>query len=302
MSILVVGSVALDNVETPFGQGKDLLGGSATYFSYAASYFTKVKMIAIIGEDFPKEYVEILQKRDIDIQGLEKKSGKTFRWSGKYDYDLSNRETLAVELNVFSDFHPHIPESYKDSKTLFLANIDPDLQDEILNQIKRPNLVICDTMDHWIQNKKNSIIKLLKKIDILMLNEGELRQLCEEHNIIKCIRSILQSGIKIVVVKKGEHGVVIVSKDFHFATIGYPLEDVYDPTGAGDVFGGGFAGYLDKKNDISEDNLKRAVIYGSVMASFNVEDFSLNRLLTLTNDEIEYRFKEFKKLTHFEEV
>lgn len=302
MSILVVGSVALDNVETPFGQGKDLLGGSALYFSYAASFFTKVKMIGVIGEDFPKEYIELLQKKDIDTQGLEIKNGKTFRWAGQYSYDLSNRKTLSIDLNVFSDFHPHVPENYKDSEYLFLANIDPDLQEEILNQIKKPKMVICDTMDHWIQDKKNSLMKLLKKIDILMLNEGELRQLCEEHNIIKCIRIILQAGIKIVVVKKGEHGVIMVSPDFHFATIGYPLEDVYDPTGAGDVFGGGFAGYLDKTNNINEDNLKRAIIYGSVMASFNVEDFSFNRLLTLTKDEIEDRFKEFKKLTHFEEV
>jgi sugar/nucleoside kinase (ribokinase family) len=302
VSILVVGSVALDTVKTPFGQGKDLLGGSAVYFSYAASFFHPVRLVAVVGQDFPAGYLELIKKRNIDLEGLEKKQGQTFRWSGEYNYNLNERKTLSVQLNVFAQFHPRVPESYKNSEYIFLANIDPDLQDQILNQMRKPKLIICDTMDHWIAEKKESLLKLIKKVDILILNDGEIRQLCQEYNLIKAARRLLMLGPRIVVVKRGEHGVIMFSPEFHFATIGYPLEEVYDPTGAGDCFGGGFAGYLAKVKSLSEDNLKRAIIYGSVMASFNVEDFSLNRLIVLTTEEIENRFREFKKLTHFEEV
>ncbi|MDD5687314.1 MAG: PfkB family carbohydrate kinase [Elusimicrobia bacterium] len=300
MSILVVGSVALDSVKTPFGERKEILGGSATYFSYSASFFTKVNLVAVVGNDFQKEHIELLKSRNINVEGLKVVEGQTFRWCGFYEYDMNEAKTLSTCLNVFETFKPEIPESYKDSKFIFLANIDPDLQMEVLSQIKKPKLIAADSMNLWIKIKKPSLIKLLSKIDILIINDAEARLLTEQSSLIKAGRIILNYGLKYVVIKKGEHGSLLLSKDNFFSAPAYPIEEVLDPTGAGDTFAGGFFGYLaklDKKP--TEDDMKKAVIYGSVMASFNVEDFSLERLKKLTNREITARYKKFKEITRF---
>jgi len=300
MSILVVGSVALDSVKTPFGEKKDILGGSATYFSYSASFFTDVNLVAVVGSDFPKEHLELLRKRNINLDGLKTVEGKTFRWCGSYEYDMNEAKTLSTCLNVFETFKPEIPESYKNIKYVFLANIDPDLQMDVLSQIKKPKLIAADSMNLWVKIKKQSLLKLLSKIDILIINDGEARLLTEQSSLIKAGRIILDYGLKYVVIKKGEHGSLLFSKGGFFSAPAYPLEDVFDPTGAGDTFAGGFFGYLTKLNKKpTEHDLRKAVIYGSVMASFNVEDFSLERMKRLHPAEIEARYKKFKEITHF---
>jgi len=299
MSLLVVGSVAIDSVETPFGKKEEVLGGSATYFSYSASFFNPVKLVAVVGNDFPHRHIRSLKQRGIDLDGLEIKQGKTFRWKGKYGYDLGDVETVYTKLNLFSSFSPQIPEHYKKSSYLFLANIDPALQMEILKQVDKPKLIALDTMKHWIEKKKRELIKTLKYIDILVLNSSEARELTQEPGLVKAAKRVLKLGPQLVVIKKGEDGSLLASKNLFFSAPAYPLEAVKDPTGAGDAFAGGFMGYLARSKRWSESNLKKAVIYGSIMASFNVEDFSLNRLRRLKQAEIEKRFKEFKKLTQF---
>lgn len=301
MSILVVGSVALDTVKTPFGERKDALGGSATYFSCSASYFTSVKLVGVVGSDFPKEHVEFLKSREIDMTGLEVADGKTFRWSGKYEFDLNEAHTLDTQLNVFETFKPKIPEDYKNTPYVFLANINPELQLEVLNQIEKPKLVACDTMNLWIDIKKPALMKLLSQVDILVLNDGEARMLADEASLIKAAREIASFGPKHVVIKKGEHGAIYfekASKSF-FLIPAYPLEEVFDPTGAGDTFAGGFMGYLARTGNVERSTIKKAMVYGTVMASFNVEEFSLDRLSTLTHDNIEARYKEFQDLSQF---
>lgn len=302
MSLLVVGSVAFDSVETPFGKAEEVLGGSATYFSTAASFFTDVKLVAVVGEDFPKEHVDFLKGREIDVNGLQKASGKTFRWKGRYDFDLNQAHTLDTQLNVFASFKPQIPEAYKDAEYVFLANIDPVLQLEVLKQVKKPKLVACDTMNFWIEGKVNELKETLKHVDILTINEGEARELSKEANLVKAAKTILSFGPKTLIVKRGEYGSLMFSDSGIFAAPAYPLESVFDPTGAGDSFAGGFMGYLSNTGNLNDGNIRQAIIFGSVMASFNVEEFSLNRMKTLNYSEIEQRFNSFKRLTHFEDL
>lgn len=303
MAVLVVGSVALDSVKTPFGEVKDVLGGSAVYFSCAANHYTDVRLVGVVGEDFPKVYLNFLKKMGLDLKGLEvKKGGKTFRWKGYYEYDMGHAHTVDTELNVFRTFKPHIPDEYKDSKYVFLANIDPDLQMEVLDQIKKPRLVVGDTMNYWIENKRESLLKLFKRLDIILLNDSEARQLCEENSLLKAATKILKWGPRTVIIKKGEHGALLWSASGdHFSAPVYPLEEVNDPTGAGDSFAGGFMGFVAYTGDISDENIRRAMIYGSVMASFDVEDFSLDRLQKVKKEDIKRRFRALKKSTHFEE-
>jgi sugar/nucleoside kinase (ribokinase family) len=302
MGLLVVGSVAFDSVKTPFGEAEDVLGGSATYFSTSASYFTEVSLVAVVGEDFPEKHINFLKMRHIDTSGIERREGKTFRWKGEYGYDLNEAHTLATELNVFEQFKPSIPKQYKKFEVVFLANIDPDLQRDVLEQVDSPKLIAADTMNFWIQGKKDSLIETLKLVDILIINDAEVRQLTGEHSLVKAAREVLSLGPKTLVVKRGEYGVLLFTKDSIFSAPAYPLEEVFDPTGAGDTFAGGFMGYLANTMDFSEAAMRRATVMGSVMASFNVEDFSLNRIRELDYKEIETRFREFRKLAHFENL
>lgn len=302
MSLLVVGSVAFDSVETPFGKAEEVLGGSATYFSTSASYFTDVKLVAVVGEDFPDEHVEFLKSREIDVNGLQKASGKTFRWKGRYDFDLNQAHTLDTQLNVFASFKPQIPEEYKDAEYVFLGNIDPVLQLEVLKQVRKPKLVACDTMNFWIEGKPNELKETLKHVDILTINEGEARELAKEPNLVMAAKKILSFGPKTLIVKRGEYGSLMFSDSGIFSAPAYPLESVFDPTGAGDSFAGGFMGYISNTGNVNDGAIRQAIIFGSVMASFNVEDFSLNGMKDLNYKEIEDRFKEFKRLTHFEDL
>ena len=300
MSVLVVGTVAIDSVETPFGVGENILGGSATYFATSASFFTDVNLVGVIGEDFPGEHLEFLKSRNIDLRGLVQESGKTFHWKGKYGFDLNEAQTLDTQLNVLQTFRPQIPAEYADSEYLILANIDPELQLEVLSQVKKPRVIACDTMNFWISSKPETLKKVISKVDFFIINEGEARQLTGEVNLVKAARTILGMGARNLIIKRGEYGVLLFSNDSIFAAPAYPLESVFDPTGAGDTFAGGFMGYLANTGNISEDGIRQAIIHGSVMASFNVEDFSLDRLRTLKYSEIEERFRSFKSMTHFE--
>jgi sugar/nucleoside kinase (ribokinase family) len=300
MSLVVVGSVALDSVRTPFGERANALGGSATYFSYSASFFTQVKLVGVVGQDFPKEHLELLRKRKVDLAGLQVVKGETFRWSGMYEYDLNEAKTLETHLNVFETFRPNLPESYRDADCVFLANIDPDLQLDVLQQVRRPKLVAADTMNLWISTKKARILDLCKKIDILILNDGEARQLTGQASLIKAGYEIRGWGPKWVVIKKGEHGALLFSKGKFFATPAYPLEEVYDPTGAGDTFAGGFIGYLNKMgNRLNDKLIHQGLFYGTVMASFNVENFSLERLKTVRFPDIQRRIRKLHDMTSF---
>lgn len=299
MGILVVGSVALDSVKTPFGEAEEVLGGSATYFSVAASFFSDVRLVAVVGEDFPEVHVELLRQRGVDLQGLERVKGRTFRWRGAYGFDLNQADTLETQLNVFATFRPKIPEVYRETEIVFLANIDPDLQREVLGQVRAPKLVAADTMNFWIEGKPEALRRTLKAVDVLLINDAETRQLAGEANLIRAARTIRSWGPRALVVKRGEYGAVMFDGGNCFAAPAFPLETVFDPTGAGDCFAGGFVGYLANTMNFSQENLRRAVVMGSVMASFNVEEFSLNRLRTLTYPEIVGRYRAFKDLVHF---
>jgi len=300
MSILVVGSVAFDSVETPFGRVENVLGGSATYFATSASFFTDVNLVAVVGDDFPDEEIAYLESRNIDLRGLKREKGKTFHWKGKYGYDLNEAQTLETHLNVFQSFSPSIPAEYADTEYLILANIDPELQLEVLSQVKNPRVVTCDTMNFWISSKPEALKRVIEKVDFFVINEGEARQLTGEANLIRAARKILDIGAKNLIIKRGEYGVLMFAGNSIFAAPAYPLESVFDPTGAGDTFAGGFMGYLANTGNLSEDGLRQAIIFGSVMASFNVEDFSLNRLKKLEYREIEERYRSFKAMTHFD--
>jgi sugar/nucleoside kinase (ribokinase family) len=302
MSIVVVGTVAFDTVETPFGRGENILGGSATYFSTSASFFTDVSLVAVVGEDFPEEHVQFLRSRDIDLEGLARIPGKTFHWTGRYGFDLNEAQTLDTQLNVLTEFRPDLPAPYREADYLFLANIDPDLQMEVLRQVKRPKLVACDTMNFWISSKPEQLKRVIREVDIFVINEGEARQLSGEANLVKAARKILDLGVKTLIVKRGEYGVLMFAGTSVFAAPAYPLEEVFDPTGAGDTFAGGFMGYLANCGDDSEEGVRQAIVFGSVMASFNVEDFSLNRLKSLDYREIEERYRCFKAMTHFHDL
>jgi sugar/nucleoside kinase (ribokinase family) len=302
MSILVVGSVALDTVRTPFGQADEALGGSATYFSVAASFFADVRLVAVVGEDFPDQHLEFLRSRKVDLGGLQRVPGKTFRWVGEYGFDLNQARTLDTQLNVFADFAPKIPEAYRDSDVVFLANIDPDLQREVLRQVRRPALIAADTMNYWIANKAESLRQTLGLVDTLLINDAEARQLADEGNLVQAARKILAWGPKSLVIKRGEYGALMVNNRNWFAAPALPLEVVRDPTGAGDCFAGGFVGYLANTMNFDDASVRKAMIMGSVMASFNVEAFSLNRLRTLTYEEIEARYRAFRRLAQFEDL
>ncbi len=302
MGIVVVGTVAFDTVETPFGRGENVLGGSATYFSTAASFFSDVSLVAVVGEDFPQEHVDFLRSRSIDTTGLQRIPGKTFQWRGKYGYDLNDAQTLDTQLNVLMEFRPDLPESYRDAEYLFLANIDPELQMQVLDQVRSPRLVACDTMNFWISSKPEALREVLRRVDIVVINEAEARQFTSESNLVKAARAIISLGCKRLVVKRGEYGVLMFTADSVFAAPAYPLEEVFDPTGAGDTFAGGFMGYLANTGDVSEAGIRQAIVFGSVMASFNVEDFSLERMKRLEYREIESRFRSFKSLTSFRDI
>jgi sugar/nucleoside kinase (ribokinase family) len=300
MDILVIGSVAFDSVETPFGRGDDVLGGSATYFSTSASFFTGVQLVAVVGDDFPEEPKEFLSSRGVDLAGLQTRQGETFRWKGRYGYDLNEAQTLETHLNVFETFHPELPESYRKAEYVFLANIDPELQLEVLKQVERPKLIACDTMNFWIEGKRDELVRTLGHVDILVINEAEVRQLADEANLVKASRAVLEMGPKTLVVKRGEYGVLVFTEHSIFSAPAYPLEEVFDPTGAGDTFAGGFMGYLAATNNLSDETIRKATVFGSVMASFTVEDFSLNRLRKLSWTEVEERFRRFQALTAFD--
>jgi sugar/nucleoside kinase (ribokinase family) len=299
MSILVVGSIALDTVKTPFKEVEEVLGGSASYFSLAASLFTDVKIVAVIGDDFPKKYLKLFKSKGIELKGIQRAKGKTFRWQGSYGYDLENPETLGTYLNVFENFDPAIPEDFREAEYVFLANINPELQLHVLKQVKKPKLVACDTMNYWIEKKPKALREVLRQVNILMINDSEARELAQEPGIIKAARTVLNMGPQILIIKRGEYGAVMFSQEGIFWAPGYPLETVVDPTGAGDTFAGGFMGYVSSTNS-SGSGFKKGVVYGSVAASFTVEDFSVNRLATLQSEEIETRFAAFLKLSNLD--
>jgi sugar/nucleoside kinase (ribokinase family) len=301
-SILVVGSVAFDSLKTPFGEADEILGGSATYFSVAASYFAPVRMVAVVGSDFPDKHLEVFRKHNIDTTGLAQVQGKTFRWKGEYGYDLNEAKTLDTQLNVFETFKPVIPDSYSSSEYVFLGNIDPELQLSVLEQIKRPRVVACDSMNFWIKGKPEAVKRTIAHVDILIINDAETRMLANEPNLVRAANRIMAMGPKTLIVKRGEYGVLMFNGRSVFGAPAFPLEDVYDPTGAGDSFAGGFMGALAHAGDISERVFRRGIIYGSVMASFNVEQFGMHRLSNLQREQIDDRFRQFKALTHFEEV
>ena len=302
MSILVVGSVAFDTVETPFGRAEKVLGGSASFFSVAASFFVPVSLVGVVGEDFGPAQLAAFAGRSIDLEGLERMPGKTFHWQGKYSYDLNSRQTICTDLNVFEFFKPRIPPRYRTSSHVFLGNIDPVLQRDVLDQVERPQVVACDTMNFWIQGKPEELKKTLSRVDILLVNDAEARELSGEWNVVRAARKIRAMGPRTLIVKKGEHGVLMFTETGSFAAPAYPLEEVFDPTGAGDTFAGGFMGYLAGSPNPDDDAMRRAVIMGSTLASFCCEAFSLDRLLRLTKPEIEERFRRFKRLTQFEAI
>ncbi len=297
--VLIVGSVAYDSVRTPFGEVKEALGGAASYASVAASFFTPVRMVGVVGEDFADQHIAAFAKREIDLAGLQRAPGKTFRWSGYYEFDLNHAHTTATELNVFQDFRPALPEIYRDSQYVFLANIDPSLQLAVLDQVRRPKLVACDTMNYWIESAKDKVLEVLARCDVALMNEAEARELCGESNLIAAGRKVLNYGPGAVIIKKGEHGAIMMSGGSYFVAPGYPLDELRDPTGAGDTFAGGLIGYLARCGETDEEALRRAVIAGSVMASFTVEDFSLDRLFALSPEEVSERYHDIIAMTRF---
>jgi sugar/nucleoside kinase (ribokinase family) len=302
MPLLAVGSVALDSLETPFGRREDVLGGSASYFCTCASFFGPTRLVAVVGEDFPEEHVRFLASRDIDLAGLSRRPGRTFRWKGRYEFDLNTAHTLDTQLNVFAEFRPELLAAHRDSEYVFLGNIDPDLQRTVLDQVRAPRFVACDTMNFWITSKRESLLRTLKRVDLLFVNDAEARQLAGEHNVVQAARRILGFGPRAVVVKRGEYGALFFSGDEVFAASAYPLPAVFDPTGAGDSFAGGFMGYLARSHREDHATMRRAIVLGSVLASFTVEQFSLDRLRTLTTEEIRGRYAEARRLAHFDDL
>ena len=304
MSLLVVGSVALDSVETPFGVANDVLGGSANFFSAAASMFCNVQMVGVVGSDYPIADLDFLAKRGVDLSGVEQVEGESFRWAGVYSFDLNTRETKETRLGVFADFKPSIPESFRDAEWVFLGNIHPDLQHDVLDQVRKPKFVAMDTMNFWINNPetRESLVRLLGRVDCLLVNDTEARELTGDHNLLRAARWIHEHGPSLVVVKKGEHGATMYCKDMIFFAPGYPLEEVFDPTGAGDAFAGGFMGYLARCGETRSEDLRRAMIHGSALGSFAVEKFSIDRLRDLTSGEVSERVRAFRDLTAFDHL
>jgi sugar/nucleoside kinase (ribokinase family) len=300
MTVLVVGSVALDTVETPFGRADRVVGGSATYFASAACQLTSVQMVGVVGDDYPVDKLEPLAARGVDLAGLEHAPGESFHWRGRYRHDLNAAETLETRLGVFSHFRPKLPPEFRRAPYVFLANIDPRLQLEVLGQMESPKLVACDTMNFWIESRRSDLITLLGRVDLITLNDSEARQLTERANLVVAARWILEHGPRYVIIKKGEHGAFMFTRESVFFAPAYPLESVFDPTGAGDAFAGGFMGYVARTDDLSEGNLRRAVVVGSAMGSFAVERFSNERLLSLSPADIDRRMAEFRQLVAFE--
>ena len=302
MSILIVGTVAFDAIETPFGKTDKIVGGAATYISLAASFFSnKLRLVSVVGDDFPKDSIQMLKDHKVDTSGLQIKEGeKTFFWSGKYHNDMNSRDTVDTQLNVLENFDPILPEDFKDSEFLMLGNLVPSVQQKVLDQMtKRPKLIVLDTMNFWMDNCMSDLKTALKNIDVLTINDEEARQLSEEYSLVKAAKIIQKMGPKYLVIKKGEHGALLFGEEKMFFAPALPIENVFDPTGAGDSFAGGFIGHLQKTGDITFENLKSAVIYGSVMASFCVEKFGTERLSELTNNEVSSRLEEFVKLSSF---
>jgi sugar/nucleoside kinase (ribokinase family) len=298
MSLLVVGSVALDSIFTPFGETADALGGSAVYFSVAGSILHPVQVVGVVGGDYPVHELESLTKRGIDWSGVERAEGESFRWKGKYSYDLQSRETLETRLGVFAQFQPKIPEGFRAAEYVFLGNIDPELQVGVLDQVKRPKLVVCDTMNYWIQGKREALLELLARVDLLMVNDSEARELSGDWNIHRAGRWILRHGPSRVVIKQGEYGALLIEPTRTFYVPAFPLESVFDPTGAGDAFAGGFMAYLARTGSLSEDNIRRAMVYGAAMGSYAVEQFGIRAFERLTLADVESRVRAFQDLTH----
>lgn len=300
MSLLVVGSIALDSVQTPFGSTADALGGSAVFFATSGALFHPVQVVGVVGSDYPMERLERMARRGIDLTGVARVEGESFRWKGKYSYDLQNRETLETRLGVFATFAPEIPQAFRSASYVFLGNIDPELQLAVLDQVAAPALVACDTMNYWIQSKRDVLMALLRRVDVLLVNDAEARQLSGDWNIYRAARWILARGPRFVVVKQGEYGAVLMGADGIFYVPAYPLERVFDPTGAGDAFAGGFMGHIAASQDTSAENLRRAMVYGSAMGSFAVEEFSVDRFDELTQDEVRARVAAFGDLVRFD--
>jgi sugar/nucleoside kinase (ribokinase family) len=298
--LLVAGTLALDNVRTPFGEVTDALGGSATFFAYAASFFSPVRLVAVVGRDFPKEHLDLLAERNVDLAGVQVTDGETFRWTGEYGYDLNEARTLDTRLGVLAQFRPELPERFRRTPFVFLANIDPEIQLDVLRQMERPRLAALDTMNFWIKGKREALRRVLAEVDALLINDTEARMLAEEPNLIKAARTILGWGPRGVVVKRGEYGALLATHDRFFFVPAFPLETVFDPTGAGDTFAGALMGVVARAGSVDETTLRRAIIYGSVVASFTVEDFSLNRLRRLTLAEIEDRRRDFQEMVRVE--
>jgi sugar/nucleoside kinase (ribokinase family) len=299
MSMLVVGSVALDSIKTPFGKRRDILGGSATFFSLAASFFCKVDIVAAIGEDFPGRHVKMFCDRRIGTEGLTRQKGKTFRWAGYYKDDMNTAHTISTHLNVFGDFDPKIPTDLRDSKHVFLANIYPDLQASVLSQVNDPEVVACDSMNYWIENKRRRLVRLIRSVDIFLLNDSEAKQLSGESNILKAAKAVLGFGPRSVIIKRGEYGVLYFSRNSSFAVPAYLLESVCDPTGAGDTFAGGMMGFLCGTGKFNEVNIRKSIVYGNIVASFAVEDFGVAGLLRTRRRDIEKRRAQFRGMTKF---
>lgn len=299
MGLLVVGSIALDSVITPFGETADTLGGAAVFFSMAGAVLHPVQVVGVVGNDFPEAHLKTLAARGVDLAGVERRTGESFRWKARYSYDLSSRETLETRLGVFAEFSPRIPEKFRDAEYVFLGNIDPELQLSVLDQVKNPKLVACDTMNYWITSKKDLLLELLRHIDILMVNDSEARELSGDWNIYRAAHWILGRGPKMVVIKQGEHGALLVDPETTFKAPAYPLQEVFDPTGAGDAFAGGFMAYIARTGDIGFANLRRAMVYGSALGSLAVEAFGVQRLERITLQEVRHRVKAFRDLVHF---
>jgi sugar/nucleoside kinase (ribokinase family) len=299
MSVLIVGTIALDSIKTPFGEKNEILGGSGVYASVAASFFAPTTLIGPVGHDFPPAHVDFLRSRGIDLSALQRLDGPTFRWGGYYEYDMNQAHTVETKLNVLSSFDPQVPDALRSTPYVFLANVDPDLQLKVIAQLKGTKLLVADTMNFWIESKRAALHEVIKKVDIMVMNDGEIRQFMETPNIPLAARRLLELGCKGVIVKKGEHGALMFTRQGSFSAPSYPQELLRDPTGAGDSFGGAFIGHLARTGNVSEANIRQAVILGSVMASFNIEDFSLDRMKTLKTKEIHDRFESVRKSTEF---
>ena len=299
VDVIMVGTVALDSVRTPFGEVVETLGGSAVYASVAAGIFANVGLVGVVGKDFPEKHIEFLRTKGIDLAGLEIADGDTFRWKGYYEYDMNQAHTVDTRLNVLSRFDPSLPEAYRDCRYVFLANTDPGIQLNVCDQMRKPKLIMLDTMNFWIEHKKDALEKIIGRVDVMLTNDAEARQYFGTPNLIKAGRSFLDMGPKAVIIKKGEHGAILFTGDQCFCAPAYPLENLVDPTGAGDSFAGGFIGWLAKTDDISPRNMRKAVVFGSAIASFNAEDFSLNRLKSITRDDIFNRYMMFQDIASF---